>query len=518
MQARQRLASFAMVATGVAIGVGVHLLPDADARVHKLSDTVGTLDIQIRDDANKPVPARLTFIPVDGTSTPAVKFTTVDIAKEETGAVAAFDRAFVLRGDAEIRIPAGTYDIWFSHGMEWDTSRERVTVQGGATVDVDVKLHHVIDTPGWISGDFHVHAAPSFDSRVPLRDRVHQFVADGVDLIVSTDHNVVSDYGPVITELGVGDLLASATGDEITSKPWGHFGAFPLPVDDSDVGRGAPATGQRTARAIFADVRGRAPHALIDVHHPRLENGGIGYFHLAGLDQRTGQATKAGFSFDFDALEVLNGYQDPDRKTLDRVIGDWIAFLDAGMHIAATGNSDSHHMTFNLGGFPRNYVVMPDGPLAQLDAQKVAAQVKAGCSYVTTGPILDVTIGGAHIGQTITVKGGDVAVKITVRAAPWITATKLTLIGPAGAVLASQAIPVSTNVVRFDATIPVHLERDGYVIVRVDGDRPMAPNIGDEAGFKVYPFALANPIWIDVDGDGASSPRSPYKLAEQPGE
>ena len=503
-----------MLATGVVIGLVVRALPEADARPHK--HKVGTIDVSIRDEHGAPVPARLTFLPVG--DTPKVQFTTVDIAKEEVGAVAAFDRAFVLRGEAEIRITSGTYDVWVSHGMEWDTTRERITVPPGGAVDLDVRLHHVIDTPGWISGDFHVHAAPSMDSRVPLRDRVHQFVADGVDLIVSTDHNTVSDYGPTILELGVGDLLASATGDEITSNPWGHFGAFPMPLDDSEVGHGAPATGKRTPRAIFADVRAKAPNVLIDVHHPRLENGAIGYFHLAGLDEKTGQAKRAGFSFDFDAIEVLNGYQDPDRKTLDRVIGDWVAFLDAGKHVAATGNSDTHHMTFNLGGFPRNYVVMPDGPLGQLDAEKVAMQVKAGCSYLTTGTILDITIGGKHIGQTITETTGDVPIKLVVRAAPWITATTITVLGPHGAILATRAMPATANVVRFDDTITVHLDRDGYVIVRVDGDRPMAPNIGDETGFKVYPFALANPVWVDVDGDGKSSPISPYQLAEQPGE
>ncbi len=503
-----------MMSTGLAIVVGVRALPAADARVHR--HAVGTIDVAVRDDNDTPIPARLTFLPIG--DTPRVQFTTVDIGKDENGGVAAFDRVFVLRGEAEIRIAAGTYDIWVSHGMEWDTTRERVVVKAGGSVEMTAKLHHVIETPGWISGDFHVHAAPSMDSRVPLRDRVHQFVADGVDLLVSTDHNVVADYGPVITELGVGDLLASATGDEITSLPWGHFGAFPLPIDDTEVGHGAPATGRHSARQIFADVRTKAPHALIDVHHPRLENGGIGYFHLAGLDERTGQAKKSGFSFDFDAIEVLNGYQDPDRTTLDRVIGDWVAFLDAGLHVAATGNSDSHHMTFNLGGFPRNYVVMPDGPLAQLDVQKVAAQVKAGCSYLTTGPILDITIGGRHIGQTVTLKGGDVPIKLVVRAAPWITVTRVTVLGPGGAVLAERDVPAATTIIRFDDTIHAHLARDGYVIVRVDGDRPMAPNIGDESSFKVYPFALANPVWVDVDGDGKSSPVAPYHLAEQPGE
>src|SRR4029077_12824480 len=117
---------------------------------------------------------------------------------------------------------------------------------------------------------------------------------------------------------------------EITTRSWGHFGAFPLPLEDGELGRGAIAVGKRTPLEIFADVRARAPSALIDIHHPRLEHGKIGYFHLAELDEKTGVARRAGFSTDFDAIEVLNGYQDADRRTLDRVIGDWRAFLDAG--------------------------------------------------------------------------------------------------------------------------------------------------------------------------------------------
>ena len=64
------------------------------------------------------LPARLTFRPVG--ETPALYFTTIDIAREEAGAITAFDRAFIQRGDADIRVPVGTYDVWISHGPEWD--------------------------------------------------------------------------------------------------------------------------------------------------------------------------------------------------------------------------------------------------------------------------------------------------------------------------------------------------------------------------------------------------------------
>jgi hypothetical protein len=368
----------------------------------------------------------------------------------------------------------------------------------------------VIDTPGWISADLHVHSAASLDSRVPMRDRVLQFVADGVDLIVATDHNVIADYAPVIAELGVGDLLASATGDEITTKQWGHFGAFPLPSDDGELGHGAIETGARTPAQIFADVRAKLPGALIDVHHPRLLHGSMGYFVLADFDLATGRTRTPGFSFDFDAIEVLNGYQDSDRKTVGKVIGDWIGLLDGGKRVSCTGNSDSHHMTFNLGGYPRNYVAVGEVPIARLDPAAVAAAVKAGHSFFTTGPIVDAAIAGKGFGELASVAPGKVALHVTVRAANWISVNQLTVLGPGNTVLATRAIPSSTRTVRFDDTIELDVARDGYAILRVDGDRPMAPNVGDLKSFLVYPMAVANPIWIDADGDGKVTPAAPY--------
>jgi hypothetical protein len=39
-------------------------------------------------------------------------------------------------------------------------------------------------------------------------------------------------------------------------------------------------------------------------------------------------------------------------------------------------------------------------------------------------------------------------------------------------------------------------------VVRVDGDRSMSPVVGDGKTFTAYPFALTNPVFLDVDGDG----------------
>jgi hypothetical protein len=326
----------------------------------------------------------------------------------------------------------------------------------------------------------------------------------------------------VIAELGVGDLLASATGDEITTKQWGHFGAFPLPPEDGEFGHGAIETGKRTATQIFADVRLKAPGALIDIHHPRLERGQLGYFVLSNLDIATGRTRTPGFSFDFDAIEVLNGYQDSDRHTVDQVIHDWIGFLDSGKRVSCTGNSDSHHLTFNLGGYPRNYVSVGNTPVARLDPAYVAAQVKAGHSYFTTGPIVEASITGKTYGETVSLAPGTggtprtVDLHVTIRAANWISVSRLTVLGPRGEILATRDIPSSTQPVRFDGAIELAAAHDGYAIVRVDGDRAMAPNVGDTGSFLVYPLAVTNPIWIDSDGDGRVKPIAPYSQLEEP--
>jgi hypothetical protein len=469
----------------------------ADTVTPTLPVGAGNLVVRVRDDDGRPLPARLTFVGIHGTRTPV--FTRTDVGVEQPGGVLAYDRAFII-GDASLDIPPGDYDVWFSHGPEWDVATRQIRIGATGSTSVDVTLRHVVDTPGWISGDFHVHAARSWDSRVPMRDRVYQFVADGVDLIVSTDHNAIADYAPIIAELGMTEQLASMRGDEVTTHNWGHFGAFPLPADETTP---VAALG-RTPATIFADLRRASRDTVIDVHHPRLDHERIGYFHLGKLDPATLRSFRDGFSFDFDALEVLNGYQDPDRRSVNAVLGDWFAFLRRGHRITATGNSDTHHLTLNLGGYPRNYVKVTAGRLDQLDPIAFARAIKAGHSYFTTGPIVDLSVGEQGIGDTVSTHGRPLRLHIVIRAPEWMDVDRVTILVDGNAVIEHAAI--GSPPIRFAETVTVPIHRDTFVIVRVDGDGAMAPVIGDYDRFRVFPLAITNPIWVDYDGDGRITP------------
>ena len=464
----------------------------------------GLVAYDVRDaDTDEPIPCKLTFVGVDGTARPA--FTHNDIGRPEGDlAIAAYDRVFSAVGAEDVRVPLGTYDIYISRGPEWDIAIHRKVVVGAAGAKLTARLHHVIDTRGWLSADFHVHAAPSPDSEVPLSHRIIEFVADGIDLLVSTDHNSVTNYASTVQTLGLSRYLATAMGDEITTNGWGHFGAFPLPQDLAHPGQGAVLVHGKNAREIFQNVRERAPGAIIDVHHPRIDPG-VGYFLLGEFDPHSDRAGRKGFSFDFDALEVVNGYQDPSRKSVDKTIDDWLGLLNHGHLVTALGNSDTHHLTYNLGGYPRNYVRVPDDRPDHVSMTDVAAGVKGRHAFFTTGPFVRVSVGQAGLGDLASARGGKAIVSIAVEAAPWITVSRV-IVYVSGKEAARFPVPPSTGVTRFKMDYEAKLAKDGYVVVRVDGDRIMAPVVGDSRTFGVYPLALTNPIFLDVDGNGKYDP------------
>lgn len=468
---------------------------------------VGALGFEVLDAATQqPMPARLTLIGIHGTPDP--QFTTHDIGRQEGDAVAAYNRVMTVTGTGAVPVPHGTYDIYVSRGPEWELYVARGVRIDQSGAELRATLRHVVDTTGWVSADFHVHSACSPDSRVPLRDRVYEFAADGVDMIVATDHNVVCDYAPIIAELGIGRYLTSATGDELTTAGWGHFGVFPLPQSESSSGHGAMHVAGKNPAELFHAAHQISPGTLVNVHHPRIDSE-IGYFNLTRFQPRLDRADNPRFSFDFDALEVLNGYQDAERKHINQLIDDWLSLLNHGHLVTATGNSDTHHLNYNLGGYPRNYVRVPDDRIEAVTPAQVAMGVKQHRSFFTTAPFVRLSAGGAGIGELVRVAAGKVRVEIEVEAAPWVTVNVVTLYLN-GQDYKKWQVPRSTQVMRFRTALEVAVGRDSYVVARVDGDEPMAPVIGDRSRFDVRPLALTNPIFLDANGDGVFTPLYPH--------
>jgi hypothetical protein len=159
-------------------------------------------------------------------------------------------------GAGTLELPPGTYMVYASRGLEYTIDSQSITVGSGGTANVSLSIERVVDTSGYVSMDFHVHSGKSFDSSLPLLDRVASFLAEGVEVMVSTDHDYVSDFSPMISSLSAEDEINSIIGNELTGgipvpadptqdgtvfpEGIGHWNAWPLTVIENNRRNGAP--------------------------------------------------------------------------------------------------------------------------------------------------------------------------------------------------------------------------------------------------------------------------------------
>ncbi|MFU8804431.1 MAG: CehA/McbA family metallohydrolase, partial [Bradymonadaceae bacterium] len=465
-------------------------------------------------------------------------------------------------GKVSLGLVPGDYRVVVSRGMEWSvwppdasqTNGFAVSLSPDEPVRLEAEIARVLDTTGALSADFHVHAIGSQDSSVPQIERVLSFLAEGVDVIVSTDHDIITDYAPAIEALGAGEEIRSIIGNEVTTSILGHFNAFPL-VRDPDHRRGGAldwgAGGERvmTPAEIFAWARSWPGEQVVQINHPNFSIftyadvlRGLSYgdpvlwrIDVPAPDPATGDTGL--WSDDFTALEVMNGH------SLDRFWGTarwWLTLVGRGHTPTATAVTDTHRRYSNtLGGVPRTFIFVPeetDTP-ASFELASFVAAVNQGTAVGTNGPFLRVraTAGdgqGATLGEVISTGGEPVEVEIVIEHADWMRVDHLDVymnvddvITLPGEFEETPLIPTQTHALvwneedievvasglhehrRYRKTITVTLESavDAYVIfiVRSDESNSMFSVV---PGTELGAFAFTNPLYLDADGGGYDNP------------
>jgi hypothetical protein len=385
-----------------------------------------------------------------------------------------------IDGATDVELAPGTYRVLASRGLEWTAADAVFTVEAGGRAKVALELERAVDTRGYIGGDFHQHALPSGDSQISLADRVATNVAEGVEILVATDHNQVTDYGPIARELGVANQLAVVVGVEATSETEGHFNAYPVPYQPARPRSGAPEVAHRTAGEILRALRGFAADAVLQVNHPRAL--GNGYFGIAGLDPAGDAALPDSLSVEFDAIEVANGRRMSDTP---QVMRDWFGLLRRGHIVTAMGNSDSHAVTDAPVGYPRSYIgVGYDDPTRLTNADIRRAIHDTRDVMITNGPFLRISRadGTSAIGATLEAKRAAV-VTVSIQAAPWVDVATLQIYRD-GKRWKQLAVDAGY---RADWKLPA----GSFYAFAVLGKTPLDPIVPG-----ALPFALANPIWV----------------------
>ncbi|MFQ5513481.1 MAG: CehA/McbA family metallohydrolase [Myxococcota bacterium] len=564
-------------------GVVVTAGADTPVSVPPLSG-LGTLELIVQERRRGPdpmVPARITFKGLDGTPDPLFKKdfeafeqtpTGLNDIQPEVFAGGPAQRNFVYLADGTIKIQVrpGKYELFATRGPEYTVARSRVTVREGRTRRRRLRVRRIVETPGYLSGDFHIHSARSFDSSAAVRDRVVSFAAEGVEVMISTDHDYQTDYAPVITSLGLESWISSIVGNEITTSvpnppafpdSLGHINAWPQTHVPDARRNGAIEDEYVAPNLIFSRARGQGAE-VVQYNHVRAGVSGItsiGFFNNFGYDPNlpittppndllldddvTGTSSVSnpdGFrNIDFDVMEIING---TNVGRFLEVRRDWFSLLNqmnaptpAGPvpFIGGTAVSDSHRLTSDSPGYARSYVAGVGDDPSTVDVSAFNANIRAGRLIGTTGPFVEFAIrdasgSRAELGETLVPSSSSLVLEIRVQATNWIPVEEVrvirngfvepTLVFDAASIPSVRDAPSKpwtqsrSRVVRFDAELPVNVSEDSYFVVeagiKLDPPSP-TPDFVNTVVPSAEPLAFTNPIFVDLAGDGFDPPGLP---------
>ncbi len=438
----------------------------------------------------------------------------------------------LVNGKTIISAPPGRYEIYASGGVFRTLARAEVTLEAARTASLTLSIESLELAPNAVSADFHVHGGASFDSSIPDHDRVRAFLASGVEVIAATDHDVVGDYTEALADLNArekivvmnglettGHVLFNLVEDDYIPRVIGHFNFWPLPYRPTGFRNGAPFDELIEPAQLYADVRahGLLASGVIQLNHPVTDaelGRDLGF--VTSIEQKLSEPPIPLLTrnLGYDTQEVMNGTDNSYFLTYRRF---WHYLLDHGIVRAGTANSDSHGLTDNVLGTPRN-LVYTSVRRERFDAARFNADVKAGRIIGTNGPVIEIytsaTDGSTRapsIESFLPAEGA--ALHLRVFAAPWVPVQEIRILIDSQVVRTIDALPIPADsfgregLLRFEAEIPLAKllsEGTGDVWLIVEAGAPLlpaadldcdgSPDTGDNNGD-------GHIDWLDVDRD-----------------
>ena len=397
--------------------------------------------------------------------------------------------------DFSLELPARALHLTASQGIERELAEADVTPDPDQPKQLTLQLARRLDTTGYACADLHVHTAPSFDSDVPLDQRLISAVAEGLDAMAPTDHEVVGDWDAELARLHMADELTLVLGNEVTPDIWptpqalGHFGLFPVPKTfDASLHQ----LSWQSPAALLERLSSLYPDSLIQANHPRWD-ASIGYFVAGVFDPRDPTLdARLGLSH-LDAIELWNSHQFDALgvPSIETLLQDYYALLDLGFTPVATGNTDTHELSRHPLGYPRNCIRVRDDKHPGLTPDDVIEGLGLGRVLVTSGPWLEVSLAGRGPGETVDLGDAPPTLEILADAASWVPVNRVHIVvnGRTQTTMDVRSLPARLKV-------PLELSNAvSYIMVIADGDAPLPPVAG-ELGVPQRSFAFTNPLWV----------------------
>jgi hypothetical protein len=223
-----------------------------------------------------------------------------------------------------------------------------------------------------------------------------------------------------------------------------------------------------------------------------------------------------GPDFSFDAIEVANS--GTLQSDFMRSFRDWFTLLNRGYRVTAVGSSDSHDVSRFIVGQGRTYLVCDDRNPGKIDVDAACRSIKGGRAGVSLGLLTRVTVDGKCEPGDLAKVGDEITVGVKVLGPSWAQADKVALFAN-GMKIREQTIPAGVRAGE-KASVEWKLLRqshDVHLVAIASGPGVVAPYWAVPSPYQPTDrvrqprvIGATNPVWLDMDGDGAFSAARKY--------
>ena len=382
-----------------------------------------------------------------------------------------------VRGDFELLLPVGRYTLEAVRGIEYEPEKVSFQVSDANAVSgIEVRLERWADTAGWYSGDTHVHFLDPQTALLEIEGEglhvVNLLATRWRELITGVEHftgapSGVSRPGRIVyvneeARHGyLGHLILLGLEELVHPLTWGRVGVF---------GDGYVGGLDHPPLAHHADAT-HAQGGLVTWAHLPLPLGEL------AVDVALGKV---------DSVDLMT-FGDAFAETEDPpgAARTWYRFLNCGFRLPATAGTDKMFNT-QVVGAARTYVKI-DG---ELDYEAWLEGIRAGRTFVTNGPILQLDVEGRGIGATLSLERAG-RLRVVARVSSRQPVERLEIV-VGGRVVEHVENPGKTQQLTLEARIGV--AGNTWIAVRAHGGAEVASQGAPQQ-------AHTSPVWVELAGE-----------------
>jgi hypothetical protein len=348
-------------------------------------------------------------------------------------------------GDFTVELPVGRLHLEAAHGFEYEPLAGTVTIDPGQR-ELVLSLRRFADlrATGWVTGDTHVHFLSPETARL-------EAAAEGVDVV----NLLAAQWGEMVTNMG-----------DITGRPSG------CSTNETIIWVGTEHRQHLLGHLSLLGVRGSP---VVPLNSGGPDEGWVGDPVMRGLAEwadecraKGGLAVAPHFPFPHAEVvaDVVLGKIDAVElgywwaPTLDDfATREWYRLLGCGYRVPAVGGTDKMSARTPIGG-ARTYAFIGD---RELSFDSWASAVRSGRTFVTTGPLITLSVEGRGIGDEILLPADGGALTVIAEVVSTVPLTGLEIVVN-GTVVAAETSADGAR--RLSVTTSLSVRRSGWIAAR----------------------------------------------------